>query len=100
MTSTQSNIATRWTRNGDIWKLTQNYHLLAVIEPIWSDHHYFLFAADTTGELHYDATIGHHHARLRICLRLWFRQTLATSAAAQPEFRPCTNCALLSRTSP
>jgi hypothetical protein len=82
MTSTQSNIATRWTRIGDIWKLTRNNRLLAIIEPAWSDHHCHLFIADTAGELSHDATIGHRSARLRICLQLWFQQASATSTAA------------------
>jgi hypothetical protein len=51
MTSTASNIATRWTRLGDIWKLTRNNRLLAVIEPAWSDHHCSLFMTDCAGEL-------------------------------------------------
>ena len=82
MTSTASNIATRWTCIGDIWKLTRNNRLLAVIEPAWSDHHCFLFMADSAGELSYDGTIEHRTARLRICLQLWFQQATATSTAA------------------
>ena len=82
MTTTQSNIATRWTRIGDIWKLIQGSSVLAAIEPTWSDHHCSLFVADTSGELSHDGTIEHRTARLRICLRLWFREASATSAAA------------------
>ncbi len=82
MTSTASNIATRLTRIGDIWKLTQNSRLLAIIEPAWSDHHCFLFMADSAGELSHDDTIEHRTARLRICLQLWFQQPSVTSTAA------------------
>ena len=82
MTSTASNIATRWTRIGDIWKLTQSSRLLAIIEPAWSDHHCFLFVADSAGELTHNGTIGHRTARLRICLQLWFQQASVTSTAA------------------
>ena len=78
MTSTQSNIATRWTRNGDIWKLIQGSSVLAAIEPAWSDHHCFLFVTDTAGNLTHDTTIGQRTARLRICLQLWFQQASAT----------------------
>ena len=81
MTSTQSNIATRWTRIGDIWKLIQDSRILAVIEPSWSDHHCLLFMTDSAGELTHDGTIGHRTARLRICLRFWFQQASATSTA-------------------
>jgi hypothetical protein len=82
MTSTQSNIATRWTRIGDIWKLTRNNRLLAIIEPAWSDHHCFLFMTDSAGELTHNVTIGHRTARLRICLQLWFQHAAAISTAS------------------
>ena len=82
MTSTQSNIATRWTRNGDIWRLTKNNRLLAIIEPAWSDHHCFLFTTDSAGQLTHDGTIGHSTARLRICLQLWFERALAPTRPA------------------
>ena len=82
MTSIASNIATRWTRLGDIWKLTRNNRLLAVIEPAWSDHHCFLFMADSAGELAHDGSIGHRTARLRICLQLWFQHAAAISTAS------------------
>ena len=82
MTSTQSNIATRWTRTGDIWKLIQDGSVLAAIEPAWSDHHCFLFMTDSAGELTHDGTIGHRTARLRICLQLWFQQAAATPTAS------------------
>lgn len=82
MTSTQSNIATRWTRIGDIWKLIQDGRILAAIEPSWCDHHCLLFLTDGAGELAHDGAIGHYSARVRICLRLWFRQTAATSTAS------------------
>ncbi len=82
MTTTQSNIATRWTRFGDIWKLSQDGRVLAAIEPSWSDQHHFLFLTDGAGELAHDCTVGHRMARLRICLRLWFRQAAATSIAS------------------
>jgi hypothetical protein len=82
MTSITSNIATRWTRAGDIWKLIQNNRLLAIIEPAWSDHHCFLFMTDSAGELAHNGTIGHRTARLRVCLQLWFQQAAATSTSS------------------
>ena len=82
MTSITSNIATRWTRAGDIWKLIQNGRVLAVIEPSWSDHHCFLFLTDGAGDLTHDGAIGHRTARLRICLRFWFEQASASSPAS------------------
>jgi hypothetical protein len=91
MTSTASNIATRWTRIGDIWKLTRNNRLLAIIEPAWSDHHCFLFMADSAGELSHDGTIGQRTARLRICLQLWFSRTGTTSTAVkETDQSPCS----------
>ena len=82
MTSTQSNIVTRWTRFGDIWKLIQDDSVLAAIEPSWSDHHCLLFMTDSAGELTHTGTIGHRTARLRICLQLWFQGMTATSIAS------------------
>lgn len=82
MTSIATKLATRWTRAGDIWKLTRDNRLLAVIEPAWSDHHCSLFITDSAGELAHNGTVGHRTARLRICLRFWFREVSATSAAA------------------
>lgn len=75
MTSVTHDTTPIWNRRGDNWRLTRNGRTLAVIEPSWSDHHFFLFIADGTGDLVHDGTYGHRLARLRIVLRLWYRRT-------------------------
>lgn len=61
------------TQSHEVWQLTRQGRVLAIIERAWDDHHWLLLLPDTAGEPAF-SSVHRRIVTLKICLRLWARR--------------------------
>ncbi len=65
--------STRWQFVNDVWSLIRDGRRIAVIEPSWDDHHWFLFSVNADGG-HDFCGARQRIVALKLCLLIWARR--------------------------